>query len=57
MKNAILFKVNSFLAYMTVNVVFSYSFASFLLSLQTKINDFFDYNWSEAVDQYLSQNQ
>ncbi len=53
MKNAILFKVNSFLAYMTVNAVFSYSFAAFLLSLQTKINDLFDYNWSEAVDQYL----
>jgi hypothetical protein len=56
MKNAILFKVNSFLAYMTVNAVFSYSFAAFLLSLQTKINDFFDYNWSEAVDQYRFDN-
>ena len=54
MKNAILFQVNSFLAYMTVNVMFSFAVAAYLLSLQTKINDFFDYDWSAAVDQYKS---
>ena len=55
MKNAILFQVNSFIAYMTVNVVFGYTFAEFLLKLQTKINQFFNYDWSNAVDEYKSR--
>ena len=48
MKNAILYKVNSFFAYMTVNVVFGFTVAMFLLKLQGKINDFFAYDWHNA---------
>ena len=55
MKNALLFQVNSFFAYMTVRVVFGYTVAEFLLSLQTKINKFFDYDWTSAVNSELEK--
>jgi hypothetical protein len=55
MKNALLYKVNMFFAYMTVHVVFGYAFATFLLKLQGKINDYFEYDWSAAVAQYKSR--
>jgi hypothetical protein len=54
MKNALLFKLNSFFAYMTVNVVFGFIVAEFILSLQTKVNEYFDYDWADAVDQFNS---
>ena len=54
MKNALLFQVNSFFAYMTVNVIFGFTVAKFLLSLQTKVNEYFDYDWTDAVNQFNS---
>ena len=54
MKNAILYKVNSFFAYMTVNIIFGFTVAEFLLSLQTKINEYFDYDWAAAIAQSKS---
>ena len=50
MKNAILYRVNSLIAYMTVYVIFGFTVAEFLLQLQSKINDYFDYDWHSAVD-------
>jgi hypothetical protein len=54
MKNALLYKVNMLLAHITVYVTFGSTVAIFCLKLQTKINDYFEYDWA-AVAQYKSR--
>jgi hypothetical protein len=55
MKNAILYRINSLIAYATVYVIFGYFVAERLLELQSKINDYFDYDWNAAVDERKSR--
>lgn len=54
MKNALLFQINSLFAYLTISAPVSIDFACRVLSFQTKFNDFFEYDWSNAVAQYNS---
>ena len=57
MKNAILFQVNSIIAYLTVHLTFGFTIAKFLLKVQGNVNDFFDYDWKNAVDQHINSNR
>ena len=55
MKNAILFRVNSLIAHITVNLTFGFTIAEYLLNLQTNINEYFDYDWSAAVNSAIEK--
>ena len=55
MKNVLLFQVNSLIAYVTVNLILGFAVAKFLLNVQSKINQFFDYDWSAAVKENKSR--
>ena len=45
MKNAILYKVNMFFAYLTIDAPVPFFVALNALKLQGKINFFFNYKW------------
>jgi hypothetical protein len=49
MLNALLYRINCFCAYLTINAPVSVDFACSVLSFQTRLNQYFDYDWGAAV--------